>query len=76
MLLQASVAVAIPVLVVLVSAGQSKVMSIGQVITGGVVSRNSNQLMYIRSLPHTSVAVYFLRINSSPGQLGVAVESS
>ena len=38
MLLQASMAVATPVLVVLVSAGQSKVMSIGQVITGGVVS--------------------------------------
>ena len=56
MLLQASVAVATPVLVVLVSAGQSNVMSIGQVITGLVVSWTVIIWSQLLLLPQASTA--------------------
>ena len=56
MLLQASVAVATPVLVVLVSAGQSNVTSAGQVITGLVVSWTVISWSQLLLLPQASTA--------------------
>jgi len=56
MLLQASVAVATPVVAVVVSAGQSKVMSAGQVIAGLVVSCTVISWSQLLLLPHASTA--------------------
>ena len=60
--LQVSVAVATPVLLVLVSAGHSKVMFAGQVITGAVVSTTVMICWQELLLPQASVAVQVLMI--------------
>jgi hypothetical protein len=63
---QASVAVATPVLLVLVSAGQSSVRLGGHVITGGVVSRTVMVCKQVDLLPQSSVAVQVRRIVEVP----------
>jgi hypothetical protein len=56
-LLQVSVAVAMPVAFVLVSAGHSRTMLVGQVILGGVVSTTVIVCTQLAALPHRSEAV-------------------
>ena len=55
---QVSTAVALPVLLVLVSAGQSSVTLGGRVITGAVISRTVIVCVRLVALPHESVAVH------------------
>src|SRR5262245_13646673 len=54
---QRSVAVAMPLAAVLVSAGQSKVRLVGQVMVGAVMSRTVIICVQLILLPHSSVAV-------------------
>src|SRR5436190_10573980 len=65
---QVSCAVATPVLVVLVLAGQSSTTLVGQVIVGGVVSRTVIVCAQLDLLPHASVAVQVRAITLVPPQ--------
>src|SRR5439155_17225247 len=64
-----SVAVAAPVLLVLVSAGQSRTTSAGRVRTGLVLSRTVMVCVQLRLLPHSSVAVQMRAMTLAPAQL-------
>jgi hypothetical protein len=60
------VAVATPVALVVVSAGQSSTKSWGQVITGLVVSRTVIFWTQVLKLPHSSVAVQVRKVTLVP----------
>ena len=70
--LQASAAVAKPVLAGLESAGNSNVRLAGQVITGGVRSRTVMLWTQLTELPHSSVAVHVRAITLVAPQLLVS----
>src|SRR6266853_764926 len=67
--LQASVAVAIPLALVVVSAGHSKIRSGGQVTTGLVMSRTVMVCTQLVLLPQASAAVQVQAITFVPPQL-------
>src|SRR5690349_6482269 len=69
--LHVSVAVAVPVLVVVGGTVHSKVMFVGQLITGAVVSWNRIACTQLARLPQPSVAVQVRKIVPLPVQLVV-----
>jgi hypothetical protein len=71
--LQMSLAVALPVLFVEMSAGQSSVRLAGQTITGGVVSRTVMICVQLEVLPQGSVAVHRRLMEYEPPHAGVLV---
>src|SRR5258708_4902114 len=70
--LQVSVAVATPVLFVVVSAGHSRIRSGGQLMIGLVVSRTVIVWMQLAELPQASVPVQVLAMTLVPGHPFVA----
>jgi len=69
--LHVSVAVATPVLLVVVGTVHSKVMFVGQTITGGTLSLKLMVCTQLEVLPHASAAVHVRRIVPLPVQLVV-----
>src|SRR5438067_1385908 len=67
--LQVSVAVATPVLFVLVLAGHSKTIFVGQVMRGVVVSRTVIVCVQLVVLPQRSVAVQVRKMIFAPPQV-------